>query len=319
MVELDYRAVLSDLAGQAELEEHTLAKCDTCGAEVDRPKSGTAFPCPFCGADIVAAAQSRRLIKPHAVLPFRVERDAALAAFQKWLKSLWFAPGAVKAFARVDHRLSGMYVPHWTYDARTISEYSGQRGDDYYVTETYTVTVNGRPEVRTRQVRHTRWSSVSGVVRNTFDDVLIYATASLPPEIMEALQPWDLAALVPYRDEFLSGFRAESYQVGLEEGFQRAQEAMQPTIRATVCSDIGGDHQQIEALRTQYNDIRFKHILLPVWISAYRFRDRVFRFLVNARTGEVRGERPYSAWKITSLVLFIAVVIAIAVWFFSRQ
>lgn len=319
VAEQDFRAVLADLAGQSELEEHTLAKCDACGAELERPKGATAFACPFCGADIVAAGQSRKLIKPHAVLPFRIERAAALGSFQKWLKSLWFAPGPLRAFARVDHRLSGMYVPHWTYDARTVSRYSGQRGDDYYVTETYTVTVNGRPEVRTRQVRHTRWTSVSGVVRNEFDDVLICATESLPQEMMGALEPWDLREVTAYRDEFLSGFRAESYQIGLEAGFERAQTAMQPTIRQTVCADIGGDHQRIESLQTQYNDIGFKHLLLPVWISAYRFRERVFRFLVNARTGEVRGERPYSAWKITFLVLTIVAAIAGAVWFFARQ
>ena len=55
----------------------------------------------------------------------------------------------------------------------------------------------------------------------------------------------------------------------------------------------------------------FKHTLLPVWISAYRYHDRTFRFLVNARTGEVQGERPYSWIKITLFVMLILAVVAI--------
>ena len=50
-------------------------------------------------------------------------------------------------------------------------------------------------------------------------------------------------------------------------------------------------------------DVTFKHILLPVWLVAYRFRGRTYRFVVNARTGRVQGERPWSAWKIALAVI----------------
>jgi hypothetical protein len=162
-------------------------------------------------------------------------------------------------------------------------------------------------------VRKTRWHSVSGQVSNTFDDVLVLATRSLPPKQAHALEPWDLGALVPYRDEYLSGFAAESYQVDLVQGFEAAKGIMAGTIEWTIRRDIGGDHQRIHDVDTHYRDVTFKHILLPVWISAYRYHQRVFRFLVNARTGEVQGERPWSALKITLLVLLIAVVVAIVI------
>jgi hypothetical protein len=164
---------------------------------------------------------------------------------------------------------------------------------------------------RTRQVRRTRWWPVSGRVGNDFDDVMVLASRSLPPGYAEALEPWDLPDLVPYRDEYLSGFVAESYQIGLPEGFEIAKSIMAGTIRATIAGDIGGDHQRIHSVDTRYFNVTFKHALLPVWISAYRFHDRTFRFLVNARTGEVQGERPYSWVKITAAVL--AAVIAILV------
>ena len=88
---------------------------------------------------------------------------------------------------------------------------------------------------------------------------------------------------------------------------------MDARIRVLVCRDIGGDEQRIHSVKTQHDNVTFKHILLPVWISAYRYQNQVYRFLVNARTGEVQGERPYSWVKITLLVLAILAAVGIAV------
>ena len=115
-----------------------------------------------------------------------------------------------------------------------------------------------------------------------------------------------------YRDEYLSGFVAESYQIGLPEGFEIAKGIMAEPIRQAVCSDIGGDHQRIGSVDTRYLDVTFKHALLPIWISAYRYAGKTYRFLVNARTGEVQGERPYSWVKILLAILTALLVIAIA-------
>jgi len=306
--ELDYRAQLSAAAEGEQTETHATVKCRQCAGEVDRPPNVTSFECPFCGSSLVVESELRRRIRPRSLLPFLVERKDATARFAAWLKKRWFAPSGLKKFARAD-RLNGIYVPFWTYDSQTVSQYTGQRGDDYYVTQTYTTMVNGKPQVRTRQVRHTRWTPAAGVVRNAFDDILILASRSLPKKFVDRLAPWDLAALVAYADAYLSGFRAESYQINLEEGFESAKEIMEVEIRATVCRDIGGDHQRIHTLDTRYPAITFKHILLPVWVSAYRYRNRVFRFVVNARTGEVQGERPWSAWKILGAVLLGAAIV----------
>jgi hypothetical protein len=171
---------------------------------------------------------------------------------------------------------------------------------------------NGRSVSRTRQVRRTRWTSVSGVVSDTFDDVLVMANGgSLPQKHLDALEPWDLGNLTPYKDEYLSGFVSQSYQVTLADGFDRARQIMDVTIRQTIAADIGGDHQRIGTASTQYHGVTFKHILLPVWLSAYRYADTTSHFFVNARTGEVRGERPYSVWKILFAVLAALVIAAV--------
>lgn len=301
--ELDYEGFLRNAMGREEIEERITIKCESCGAESTKQPNVTSGACPFCGANIVATESSRKLIKPKALLPFHVTTQQARDLYKKWIRSLWFAPNALKRLARQDSPINGMYTPHWTYDSFVTTHYRGQRGEDYWTTETYRTTENGRSVTRTRQVRKTRWYPARGAVRNTFDDVLVVASQSLPRTYAEKLEPWDLQNLVPYKDEFLSGFRAESYQVDLPEGFVRAKQLMEPTIRATICHDIGGDHQRISSTQSRYDNITFKHILLPVWISAYRYRNKVFRFLVNARTGEVQGERPWSWIKIALAII----------------
>jgi predicted RNA-binding Zn-ribbon protein involved in translation (DUF1610 family) len=306
----DFVTYLRRLQQVEETEEHSTVSCESCGATVDRPAHATALACPFCGAAIVATALSRRLIKPKALLPFGVARPQAEALYAKWVKSLWFAPNALKRQARLEQRLVGIYVPFWTYDARTVTQYTGRRGEHYYV------TVGSGKNRRTE--RRTRWYPRSGVVTNRFRNLLVLASRSLPRKQADRLEPWGLNELVPYQDGYLSGFQAESYQIDLADGFKIATQLMVEPIRGTIRADIGGDEQQILSMQTQYHDVAFRHILLPVWISAYRFRERSFRVLVNARTGEVQGERPWSWVKITLAVVAGLAVAAAVVAIVSR-
>jgi DNA-directed RNA polymerase subunit RPC12/RpoP len=306
--ELDFRAYLAELSDEDMLERLTV-KCSECAAETTAAANVTSHECPFCGSNIVATASSSKQLKPRSLLPFAVTRAQGWESFRVWISRLWFAPNDLKRMAGEQEKLSGMYVPYWTYDADTISFYRGQRGEHYWVTEHYTTRVNGKTQHRTRRVRKTRWYPVSGTVWGSFDDVLVLASQSLPRKYTEKLEPWDLPNLVPYKDDYLSGFRAESYQIDLPTGFSYARTIMDEGIRLLICRDIGGDEQQITSVNTQYDNVTFKHILLPIWISAYRYKERVYRFLINARTGEVQGERPWSWVKIVLLVMAVLLLI----------
>ncbi len=310
--ELDFHAWVDRLSAESETYEVLDARCTACGAETSLDPNVVSDECPFCRGSLIPAGKSRRLIRPSALLPFRVTRREAEEALERWMRGLWFAPGDFKRSALGEGGISGVYVPCWTFDCDATTRYAGARGEWYWVTETYTTTENGKTVTRTRRVRKTRWYPASGRVHDSFDDVLVLASDSLPREEADALQPWDLPNLVAYSEEYLSGFRTESYGVPLEQGFERAKPVMGAAIRDTIRRDIGGDEQQIHRTDTRWDDITFKHVLLPVWISAYRYRDRVFRRLVNARTGEVQGERPWSWIKIALLVVFLLTV-AVAV------
>lgn len=301
------------LARNFEQEEKmTVAavKCEGCGATSTLDPNISSDKCPFCASTLVIKTGSTASIhKPQYVLPFAIDDNKAMLNFRSWLKSLWFAPNDLKKYGDQANKLNGMYLPFWTFDCATTTSYTGQRGEDYYVSESYTTTENGQTVTRTRQVRKTRWYPASGTVANDFDDILIEATRSLPQPKLRALEPWDVKNLVPYNDKFLSGFRTETYVVDVKNGYAQAKQRMEPIITDTIHRDIGGDRQIVHYTSTTYQNPTFKHILLPVWLSAYRYNNKVYQFLINARTGEVQGERPYSAIKIALAV--IAAIIAI--------
>ncbi len=316
--ELDFEQFLKNAESSQETEDIIAVTCETCGAEITLEKNVTSDECPFCASLIHAQEHSKKAIKPRSLLSFKVSDSSAKDEFAKWVKSRWFAPNKLKHYAKIG-KMSGVYMPFWTYDSKTTSQYSGSRGEYYYTSETYTTTVNGKTVTRTRQVRRTRWYPASGTVYNTFDDVLVLGSKSLPRKYAEELEPWDLQNLTPHSDEYIQGFKVESYSVDLEEGFADAREKMKPVIRERVRRDIGGDTQRIHSINTRYDDVTFKHILLPVWISAYHFRQKLFRILVNARTGEVQGERPWSWVKISLASAAVIALIAVIVFFAMQR
>lgn len=288
-------------------------KCPACGAETQFGPHVVADRCPFCATPLgAAAAETVRKIAPQALVPFAIEEGAARARFRKWITGLWFAPNALQTSARAATGIRGCYLPFWTFDAEAETPYSGERGDYYYETERY--TENGQS--RTRQVRRTRWRSVSGRVENSFDDVLAPGSNTVPQAARDSIEPWPLSSIKPFRPEYTAGFLVETYQIDLPTGFQHARGTMEAEIRSTICRDIGGDEQRIHGMRPAYRDITWKHLLLPIWVSSYHYGGKSWRFFVNGHSGAIWGERPWSAWKIAFAVIaglaLAAIVLALS-------
>ena len=295
-------------------------QCSNCGATVSFTPPVVAGRCDFCASPIVAQPSvPSPVLAPESVLPFGFPQARASEAFKSWLGSRWFAPNALIRLARQEG-VSGIYLPFWTFDAHTLTHYTGERGEYFWETETY----QGRDErggtvTKTRQVRKTIWYPASGQVERWFDDVLIPATRSIPSARIRSLEPWDLNELKPYQPAYLSGFKAQRYQIDPKEGFEDAKHFMGLLITGEIRQDIGGDEQRIHQVATTYSAITFKHLLLPVWISAYRFQDRVYQVVMNARTGEVQGERPYSLLKIAAFVVFLILIFLMLIFLSQQQ
>lgn len=313
--ELDFTQYLAIAAQESVPDTQQTVKCSACGAEFTAGGGAVSDSCPFCGSNVLIPTPAENRIRPKSLLPFKLNTQQAADCYKKWISSRWLAPNALKKFAQTTGGLQGIYVPYWTYDTDTTTWYTGERGIAYYTTRTYT---DSDGNTQTEEVREIQWYPCSGVVFDQFDDVLVPAANSVPEKHAKAMANWDLPDLVPYQDDYLSGFKTERYQKGLEQGFEDAKQIMAPTIYRSICYDIGGDEQRVWTQKTQYDKITFKHILLPIWLGAYKFQDKVYSYLVNARNGEVRGDAPISIWKVMGLVLLGILILVGIFWLKSR-
>lgn len=307
--EQDYDATLQRLEElrekQAEpVPDRHVLQCHNCGAEVVFVGALTATRCAFCGTAIQRedVHTDHERIPVDGVLPFEVTREKAVAALNRWIKSRWFAPGEfLQRTLRTG--LQGIYLPYWTFDALTFTHFVGQRG-----TDRRRRVGSGR---NARTVTDTTWRTVSGKFQRFFDDVLCLAIGGEAAPLLPALEPWPLDRLRPFRAEFLAGFQARTYDTRLEAGFVDARQRIDAALRSEVRQRIGGDRQRIQQMDVRYDAITYKHLLLPLWLVSYQHRDKTYHVAVNAVTGEVYGQRPYSATKIGCLVAVIVALILI--------
>lgn len=302
-----------DWGGKTEI-----IRCESCGAETIIQANQLTTECAFCGSIHILQEPQENTIRPETMIPFKIDKRNALSKYKTWLKKRWLAPGNLKVLAR-EEKMSGVYIPFWTYDAETDSFYTAEKGTYYYVTETVFVKdSNGRSHPEQRRVRKTRWSFTSGAFRHFFDDVLICASKTDGKNLIKRLEPFHLNELVEFKNEYLSGFMAEKYSVGLEQGFNEAKSVIRSELYRMIRNHIIADEVRNLRIQTSFSNVTFKHILLPVWISAYCYKNKVYKFLVNGQTGEVKGQAPVSAMKVLLLIL-AGLIIAGAIYLLSQS
>jgi ribosomal protein S27E len=299
-----YWAARSDEDLASESIEATEVRCKQCGAVTTLPPERASSNCAFCGTPLILnEAVINRFWQPNYILPFKVDKRECGGIFQKWLGKKWFLPSQLKKGNVQTERFKGIYMPFWTYDADTSTNYRGERGINRTVTSR-----NAKGEEVKRTV--TDWYNVSGRVNLHFDDIVVPASDSLPPKIMNRLTNWDQMNCVPYRQEFLAGFMTNIYNIDFRDGVHVAKEKMEQVIEDNIKSDIGGDKQRVRSKDVFYQNLMFKLLLLPIWVSAFRYNGRLYQFVVNGRTGQVTGEYPKDTMKIIMLVAAIITFIA---------
>ncbi|GAB6107065.1 TFIIB-type zinc ribbon-containing protein [Fusibacter bizertensis] len=313
-VENPFKEAISEGVRSWSEDDIQTVVCKNCGAQIVFDKYSRAQFCNYCGSSHVSVQAPEQIIPPGYVVPFAVSEKKAGEAFKLWIGKRWFAPNKLKSSFK-NNRLLGTYIPYWTFDTQTFNRYTAERGDYYYVTKTR--TVNGKTE--TYQERHTRWTSVSGNYERFFDDVLVSASNKVDTHILNKVDDFNLGGLVSYKPDFLSGFFAEKYSVPLDEGWTEGKSIVDQTLSNEITRRIGGDEVRFLNISTHYDDIMFKHILLPVWISSYLFGEKSYNFMINGQTGAVQGAYPKSWIKITLAIIAGLIAVGLIYILISSQ
>jgi len=304
--EYDFNSALKFLDKHHTQKIEKEIKCSRCSATFTLTPYSISSTCPYCGTP--AITEFTHMITPKSLLPFSITHKEAQKRFREWIGSLWFAPTELKNLVDGHSKLDGYYLPYWTYDSHTTTQYSGQRGDIYYVVVEKRVIINGREQIIQEREPRINWTPARGVVYNSFDDITVGASKSISHTILDNLTPWDTTKLIPFNEKYLSGFESEEYSIGLDSGFEFAKMKMDIIIRQSIKRDIGGDQQIIDRKQTTYHDVTYKNTLFPIWTAKFKYKGKIYSYAINGQSGKIVGDRPYSWAKIISLIIFIIIV-----------
>lgn len=289
-------------------EQKKEVQCKQCGAVTVYDALETAAVCPFCGSTSVMPAANENTISPGAVCPFAVTKEQAGECFTKWLKRKWFAPKKAKKNATPE-AFQGIYLPYWTYDADTTSNFSARAGYDRTVEDR-----NGKSQTRTS------WKRVNGIYQEFFDDVTVVASKRHENSGVKDCEPFDFSKMMPYSPHVVAGFVAERYSIGLKEGWESAQHTIQSRLKNNIAQYVKkhwrADRSDSVKFSTIYSNITYKYLLVPTWISSFKYKDKVYQFAVNGQTGKVGGKSPVSVWKVL-LVTILGIGIMVVAAYFS--
>ncbi|MFI3176044.1 MAG: hypothetical protein R3Y67_00965 [Eubacteriales bacterium] len=279
--------------------------CKSCGAESIYDAMQISATCPYCDSNQVTEAHTENTLAPGGVIPFQITDQSSADLFTKWIKKKWFCPKLAKQSAKAES-FHGVYLPYWTFDATTSTHYSARYG--------ITRTVGSGDKRRTK----TSWYSTSGHHSQAFDDELILAATNYDTNMLKQLAPFNTAANKPYKPEYIAGFVAQRYSIGLKDGWELAKKSITEKLRSAITSKIRSKHRadQVANLttRTDYTNLTYKYLLLPIWTSSFQYKGQVYHFMVNGQTGKVAGKTPISAPKV---ILTVAGILLVVMLYFA--
>lgn len=277
--------------------------CKACGAESVYDALEISAVCPFCGSNQVMEAADQNTMAPGGVVPFQVTDQKASELFRTWIRKKWFCPKLAKESAKAKH-FKGVYLPYWTFDANTSSTYQGEFGRD-----------SSHKEKDGREIVETTWYPVRGDYQANFDDELICASSNHNLYMLQQIEPYRTAENKVYKPEYVAGFAAERYSLGVRDAWKLVRDNLKfrisSSIEMDICRKHNADHVRNLRVDTVFRKMTYKYLLLPVWISSYKYKDKIYQFMVNGQTGKVSGKTPISIPKIVICIVGLIIIMAL--------
>ena len=272
--------------------ERKALHCNACGAELTIAAGALTATCPFCASNQVnvhvAAADQ---LRPRFLIPFAVKPETTRALAREWLGRGWFHPPELGGSALVDH-FTGVYLPFWTFSAHIASNWRAEVG--YEREERYYDSTD--KEWKSRTVIDWRWEN--GHVQTRVDDLLVIGSSHLSHLILKRLLPFNLTGLVAYSADFLAGWQAQAYDITLPQAWEVGKAEMREKAKQACNASIGSAHVRNFTMTADFAEEAWRYVLLPVYLTAYKFEGKVFQVMINGQSGAVAGQKPIAWWKI---------------------
>lgn len=254
--------------------------CPSCGAELICEQTTAATACPYCDNPAIIPGQLSGELKPNYIIPFKLDKNQAIAALKKhYLKR----PLLPKAFKTDNHleEIKGVYVPFWLFDGKAdgrmvfnASRSHTYQDGDYEVTETEHYKLIREGEI-------------------AFEHIPVDGSRKMPDDYMDSLEPFNYEEMVDFSTAFLPGYLADKYDVTAEESCGRADERASSTLASSLQRTVSGYSQvSVQQKSTRLYRDKVTYALLPVWLLRTKWEDKEYLFAMNGQTGKLVGDLP---------------------------
>ena len=256
--------------------------CPSCGAELMCEASTAATSCPYCGNPTIVPGQFSGSLKPDFIIPFSMNKEAAMAALKKHYRKRLFLP---KTFSTANQikKIQGVYVPFWLFDAQAY-------GDCHFIASNSRTRREGDYKItRTDYFSVVRGGSIA------FGNVPTDASKRMPDDVMDSIEPFDFSQLKPFSLAYLPGYLADRYDVSVGDSQGRADRRCMTTTEQIMRASVVG-YQDVRMVRNGMNLKRGQvhYALLPVWLIKTKWNKKDYLFAMNGQTGKFVGNLPVS-------------------------
>lgn len=276
--------------------------CNSCGGEVVGDETTAATECPYCGNPVVMMGQFAGSLKPDLVLPFKLDKKAAIEALKKHYNGKRLLP---KVFKDENHikEVKGIYVPFWLFDANVDARvcYKASRTRRWSDSRYY--------------YKETSYYSVTRAGRIGFANVPVDGSTKMADDLMESIEPFNVAEAVDFQTAYLSGFLADKYDVDSEQSIVRANERIRSSTEDAFTSTVVGYTTVVPvSSNIRLNNSSAKYAMYPVWILNTVWNGQKFTFAMNGQTGKVAGDLPMDKGAFWKWLLGVAGAVSAAVF-----
>ncbi|MBE6902752.1 MAG: hypothetical protein E7478_09775 [Ruminococcaceae bacterium] len=281
---------------EGETDGMSVYVCNSCGGEIVADGTTGASSCPYCDSPVVMSGQFAGALRPDLVIPFKLDKEAAVAALKKHQEGKFLLPKAFKDENHIED-IKCIYVPFWMFDAKA----------------------NGRIMYKATKVR--RWSDANYNYKETkyysviragdleVENVPVDGSSKMPDDLMESIEPYNISEAKEFNTAYLSGYLADKYDVTAEQSVERANTRIKDSMRDELRNTVTGFDtvtQQNESLRLSNGKSRY--VLCPVWILNTKWNDQNFLFAMNGQTGKFVGDLPADMGKFWRFLALFSVV-----------
>ena len=286
----------------SDVDDMRAYNCPSCGAQLMVDQVTAVTSCPYCGNNAVVPGQLANVLKPDYVIPFKLDREAAISALKRYYVGKPLLPNDFTANNHIEE-IQGIYVPFWLYSGTGA-------GDAYFEgrnIRTWSDSDNNYVETdhfNLHRAGHMRFARVP-----------VDGSTKMPDAHMDAIEPYDYSELVPFSVAYLPGYLTDRYDQDAKTCEHRATDRVRNTVSSELQNTVAGFAEvDLANADTDLDLSEVAYALLPVWMLHTKWDGQDFLFAMNGQTGKLIGDLPIDRGKVIKqfLITFFPTLIVVA-------